>query len=138
MAVSGLSHPQGGRPAAVFFPFGHPTPYVYDHDQVFSKFFQKPTVYVRASHIAKFWSPSGKFSVPQLVPDQHSVKQIHENKKIFQRHRLLTSHLCILWVSQYSCINKKKKKQQFTTNPTQDASAIIQIQKIPYRWNKDI
>jgi hypothetical protein len=26
-AVWGVAHPQGGRPAAVFYPFGHPTPY---------------------------------------------------------------------------------------------------------------
>jgi hypothetical protein len=26
-AVSGVARPQGGRPAAVFYPFGHPTPY---------------------------------------------------------------------------------------------------------------
>jgi hypothetical protein len=28
-AVSGVAHPQGRQPAAVFYPFGHPTPYVY-------------------------------------------------------------------------------------------------------------
>jgi hypothetical protein len=27
MAVSGVAFPQGGRPASVFYPFGHPTPY---------------------------------------------------------------------------------------------------------------
>jgi hypothetical protein len=27
MAVWGVAHPQGGRAAAVFFPFGHPMPY---------------------------------------------------------------------------------------------------------------
>jgi hypothetical protein len=30
MAVSGVAHLQGRRPAAVFYPFGHPTPYAYD------------------------------------------------------------------------------------------------------------
>jgi hypothetical protein len=29
-AVSRAARPQGGRPAAVFYPFGHPTPYTYD------------------------------------------------------------------------------------------------------------
>jgi hypothetical protein len=28
MAVSGVTHSQGGHPAAVFYLFGHPTPYV--------------------------------------------------------------------------------------------------------------
>jgi hypothetical protein len=32
-AVLGVASPQGGRPAAVFFPFGHPTPYAYDQKQ---------------------------------------------------------------------------------------------------------
>jgi hypothetical protein len=27
MAVSGVAHLQGGRPAAVFYPLGYPTPY---------------------------------------------------------------------------------------------------------------
>jgi hypothetical protein len=26
-AASGVAHPQGWRPAAVFYPLGHPTPY---------------------------------------------------------------------------------------------------------------
>jgi hypothetical protein len=30
MAVSGVASQQGGRPAAVLYPFGHPTPYAYD------------------------------------------------------------------------------------------------------------
>jgi hypothetical protein len=29
IAVSGVAHPQGGQPAAVFYPFGHPTPYAH-------------------------------------------------------------------------------------------------------------
>jgi hypothetical protein len=29
MAISGVAHPQGGRPAAIFYLFGHPTPYNY-------------------------------------------------------------------------------------------------------------
>jgi hypothetical protein len=28
-AISGVARPQGGWPAAVFYPFGHPTPDVY-------------------------------------------------------------------------------------------------------------
>jgi hypothetical protein len=28
-AVIGVAHLQGGRPAAIFYPFGHPTLYVY-------------------------------------------------------------------------------------------------------------
>jgi hypothetical protein len=28
-AVSGVARPQDGRPAAVFYPFGHPTPYAH-------------------------------------------------------------------------------------------------------------
>jgi hypothetical protein len=28
-AVSGVAHPQGGLPVAVFYPFGHPIPYAY-------------------------------------------------------------------------------------------------------------
>jgi hypothetical protein len=28
-AVAGVALPQGGRPAAVFYPLGHPTPYAY-------------------------------------------------------------------------------------------------------------
>jgi hypothetical protein len=30
MAVSGVVCPQGGQPAAVFYPFGHPMPYAHD------------------------------------------------------------------------------------------------------------
>jgi hypothetical protein len=29
-AVSGVAHPQGRRPAAVFYPFEHPMPYAHD------------------------------------------------------------------------------------------------------------
>jgi hypothetical protein len=29
MAVSGVAHQQSEQPAAVFYPFGHPTPYAY-------------------------------------------------------------------------------------------------------------
>jgi hypothetical protein len=29
LARAGVDHPQCGQPAAVFFPFGHPTPYAY-------------------------------------------------------------------------------------------------------------
>jgi hypothetical protein len=29
MAVWGVAHLQGGRPSAVFYPLGHPTPYAY-------------------------------------------------------------------------------------------------------------
>jgi hypothetical protein len=37
--VSGVVRPQSGRPAVVFYPFGHPTPYAYDHnDLVISTF----------------------------------------------------------------------------------------------------
>jgi hypothetical protein len=32
-SVSGVTHPQGGQPAAVFYPFGHPTPYAYERDR---------------------------------------------------------------------------------------------------------
>jgi hypothetical protein len=32
MAVSGVAHPQGGWPATVFYPLGHPAPYVYGRD----------------------------------------------------------------------------------------------------------
>jgi hypothetical protein len=28
-AVSGVARPQDGRPATVFYPLGHPTPYAY-------------------------------------------------------------------------------------------------------------
>jgi hypothetical protein len=35
MAISGVAHPQGGRPAAVFYLFGHPTPYAYVHSPDF-------------------------------------------------------------------------------------------------------
>jgi hypothetical protein len=30
MAVSGVDHPQGGWPAAVFYPLGDPTPYAHE------------------------------------------------------------------------------------------------------------
>jgi hypothetical protein len=30
MAASGMARPQGRRPAAVFYPFGHPLPQAYD------------------------------------------------------------------------------------------------------------
>jgi hypothetical protein len=33
MAVSGVACPQGGQPATVFYPFGHPSPYSYDSKQ---------------------------------------------------------------------------------------------------------
>jgi hypothetical protein len=31
-AVSGVAHPQGERPATVFYPLGRPTLYAYDSD----------------------------------------------------------------------------------------------------------
>jgi hypothetical protein len=33
MAVSEVAHPHGGRPAAILYPFGHPTTYVYGHEK---------------------------------------------------------------------------------------------------------
>jgi hypothetical protein len=29
MAILGVAHPQGERPATIFYPFGHPIPYAY-------------------------------------------------------------------------------------------------------------
>jgi hypothetical protein len=29
IAISGVAHPQGGQPEAVFYPFAHPKPYAY-------------------------------------------------------------------------------------------------------------
>jgi hypothetical protein len=31
MAVLGVNRPQGGQPAAIFYPFGHPMAYAYVH-----------------------------------------------------------------------------------------------------------
>jgi hypothetical protein len=33
-ALSGVACPQGGRPAAIFYPFGHPTPYAYGAERL--------------------------------------------------------------------------------------------------------
>jgi hypothetical protein len=30
MAISGMDHPQGGQPVAIFYPLGHTMPYDYD------------------------------------------------------------------------------------------------------------
>jgi hypothetical protein len=29
LGISGVAHPEGGRPAVIFNPFGHPTPYAH-------------------------------------------------------------------------------------------------------------
>jgi hypothetical protein len=31
LVISGVVHQQDGRPAPIFYPFGHPTPYAYEH-----------------------------------------------------------------------------------------------------------
>jgi hypothetical protein len=46
--------------------------------------------------------------------------------------RFLTNQIRFDWLKNVQlCINVQKE-------PSRDASAIIQIQKIPNRWNKDI
>jgi hypothetical protein len=40
MAISGLPRLQGKRPAAVFYPFGHPTPYTYGKSKTLRKSMQ--------------------------------------------------------------------------------------------------
>jgi hypothetical protein len=34
-AISRVAHPQGWRPAAIFYPVGHPMPYAYDSICIF-------------------------------------------------------------------------------------------------------
>jgi hypothetical protein len=38
MAVSVVVRSQGGQPAAVFYPFGHPTPYAYEGEYPMKRF----------------------------------------------------------------------------------------------------
>jgi hypothetical protein len=47
-AVSGVACPQGSRPEADFYPFGHPTPYAYEgHLLPASEINPRPFVYIR-------------------------------------------------------------------------------------------
>jgi hypothetical protein len=64
MAVSEVACPQVGCPAAVFYPFGHPTPYAYEYHQGINEFENQDGAYklfrLRA-HVEPY--PLGTFRV---------------------------------------------------------------------------
>jgi hypothetical protein len=74
-AVSGVAHPQGRRPAAIFYPFGHPTPYAYvwfplPSSQIRYKT-SSPTSSLTASRpLPKIPSPYSSPSLPNPLPLQ--------------------------------------------------------------------
>jgi YD repeat-containing protein len=56
---TGMAYPQGGQPAAVFYPFGHPLPYAYDFssrsikDRVNDKQTRQTTTKLQIQYITK-------------------------------------------------------------------------------------